>query len=214
MERKRFGVSPLIAAIQSKNLAAVQQALDDGAALEESDIHGYPGLPLRTACFGGDLAITQELIKRGADLNAPTADGPGAPIRLAMRAGHREIVSLLLANHCPIPYGVDIPQNLFARAEELAAPSRRERDADFLDDFALPSASESAAPESDLFEDDNMIEFVNSMTNNALLQTQPGITYDVDHSLISRDFENRTGAWEKIDVVEESRHSGRRGREI
>lgn len=210
--KKRFGVSPLIAAIQSKDLSAVQHALDAGAALEESDIHGYPGLPLRTACFVGDVAITKELIKRGANLNAPTGDGPGAPIRLAMRAGHREIVSLLLANHSPIPYGVDIPSNLHDRAAELANPGRREREESFLADFDPLVPEPSSIPEKVPYEDDNMIEFVNSMSNNALMQTQPGIGYDMDYRLLNDDFENRNGAWEKIDAAEEARVSGRRGR--
>jgi hypothetical protein len=216
MEKKRFGTSPLIAAIQSKDLSAVQRILDAGAVLEESDIHGYPGLPLRTACFVGDVAITKELIKRGANLNAPTGDGPGAPIRLAMRAGHREIVALLLANHSPIPFGIDIPPHLYARADDLANPGRREREDRFLADFDPPPLPSNAATQSEpaAFEDDNMIEFVNSMTDNALQHTHPGITYDMDYSLLSRDIENQAGGWGKIDATEDAKVSGRRGRNI
>lgn len=220
MEKKRFGVSPLIAAIQSKDLSAVQHALDQGSSLEERDIHGFPGLPLRTACFVGDVAIVKELIKRGADLNAPTGEGPGAPINLAMRAGHREIVSLLLANNSPIPYGVEIPANLLKRADEIAKPPAEEKTPLFDAFDPLLAPPEISVPPSQTVEtppkDDNMLEFVDSITSNALLQTRPALTYDHDYQLLSEDFGNRAagGAWEQIEPFEDARISGRRSREI
>ena len=59
-------------------------ALDHGGDIEEADIHGDPGLPLRIACFKGHIDIVRELIRRGADIHAPNAQGKGGPIRMAL----------------------------------------------------------------------------------------------------------------------------------
>jgi ankyrin repeat protein len=117
MAKPEFKTSALMAAIRNRNLDAVLRALDDGAEVDESDIHGHPGLPLRTACFEGETAIVAELIRRGANVNAPGSDGHGMPIRLAARAGHRAIIDLLVANGAEIPHGVLID---FAPPEALA----------------------------------------------------------------------------------------------
>lgn len=78
-------------------------ALDHGADIEEADIHGDTGLPLRIACFKGHVDIIRELIRRGADIHAPNAQGPGGPIRMAHRGGHHKIVDLLLAHGAELP---------------------------------------------------------------------------------------------------------------
>lgn len=96
MTKKSFTPSKLVEAIRAGNLGGVIHLLDQGADLEERDIHGFPGLPLRTACFGGNLGIVRELLKRGANVTAPASDGPDAPARLARRAGHQGIVDLLV----------------------------------------------------------------------------------------------------------------------
>lgn len=109
--------SPLIAAIRSGSLLAVSNALDDGANIEESDMHGQPGLPLRTACFSGNLEIVGELIRRGANVNATGSDGPGMPLRLAQRAGHPAVIALLIKHGAEIPADVPVdPQLLFNTA--------------------------------------------------------------------------------------------------
>lgn len=78
-------------------------ALDHGADIEEADIHGDSGLPLRIACFKGHVEIIRELIRRGADIHAPNAQGAGGPIRMAHRGGHHKIVDLLLAHGAELP---------------------------------------------------------------------------------------------------------------
>lgn len=88
--------SKLIAAIRASHLGGVLLALEDGADANEADIHGHRGLPLRTACFEGNLAIVRELLQRGADPNAGASDGPGAAMRLALRRNHQDIAALLL----------------------------------------------------------------------------------------------------------------------
>ena len=88
--------SELMNAIRAGNLDGVLLAIGHGANLEEADMHGFPGLPMRTACFAGHYDIVLALIEHGADVNAPTAEGNGAPLRLAQRAKHQHIVSLLL----------------------------------------------------------------------------------------------------------------------
>lgn len=102
--------SELIGAIRSGHLSAVIAALDNGADIEESDIHGHSGLPLRTACFGGNSEIVAELIRRGADLNARGSDGVSQPLRLAVRCKQRSIALLLIEHGAKIPDGVEISQ--------------------------------------------------------------------------------------------------------
>jgi len=102
--------SELIAAIRSGKLSAVIAALDAGANIEESDIHGHAGLPLRTACFGGNPEIVGELIRRGADVNARGSDGASQPLRLAVRCKQRSITAMLLEHGAKIPDGVQISQ--------------------------------------------------------------------------------------------------------
>ena len=114
-------------AIRAHDLAATVRALDEGCDVDEADIHGHRGLPLRTACFEGETAIVEELLRRGADINAPGADGHGMPIRLAARFKHRSIVEMLIAHGAEIPHGVsiDLPTPLIESIDltgEIAPP--------------------------------------------------------------------------------------------
>lgn len=133
--------SKLIDAIHAARLSSVIVALDDGADIEAPDMHGFKGLPLRTACFEGNLAIVRELLTRGADINAAASDGPSAPLRLALRKGHQDIIALLLQQ------GAQIPQGLSLNADHyngIANP--------LLEDAEVPTLPESQP-------DSNIIEF-------------------------------------------------------
>ncbi|HEX6733181.1 MAG TPA: hypothetical protein VF096_00095 [Azonexus sp.] len=123
MSAKSFAPSPLIAAIRAGRPEKVTAALDAGGDLEEADIHGCAGLPLRTACFEGHAAIVGELLRRGADVNALAADGPGAPIRLALRGGHPHIAALLLDHAAQRPPGIDLAADILARIAPAPADS-------------------------------------------------------------------------------------------
>lgn len=101
--------SELHKAIERGDLSAVVAALERGADIEATDIHGAPGLPLRTACFRGHDQIVVELIQRGANIHASNADGSGAPLRTAARGKHWNIVNLLLAHGAAKPPGLDLP---------------------------------------------------------------------------------------------------------
>lgn len=101
--------SELQKAIEQGDLRAVVAALERGADIEAADIHGDPGLPLRTACFRGHASVVVELLKRGANIDAPNADGSGAPVRMAARAQHIDIVQILLQHGAAQPPGVKLP---------------------------------------------------------------------------------------------------------
>lgn len=112
--------SKLIEAIRSGSIMAVSASLDDGADIEEADVHGYPGLPLRTACFTGNLAIVRELLTHGANPNSATGDGPGAPLRLALRCRHLEVAAQLLQVGSELPPGISLPPEIHGiRCEPL-----------------------------------------------------------------------------------------------
>jgi len=129
MTAKRLTTSNLIEAIHAGLLSGVVNALDQGADIESTDMHGWPGLPLRTACFEGNLGIVRELLTRGANVNAAASDGPGAPIRLAMRKGHQDIVALLLRHGAQTPEGIASPSDTTEampdRAEVLTQPESK-----------------------------------------------------------------------------------------
>lgn len=95
--------SALRRAIEQGDLRAVQVAIEDGANIEEADMHGDPGLPLRIACFKGHADIVQELLRRGANARAPNAHGTNGAIRMAAKARHHQIVKLLIAHGAELP---------------------------------------------------------------------------------------------------------------
>lgn len=76
------------------NLELVQQLLDAGADVNNSDVWGHT--PLISACWSGHKEIVQILLERGADPNATTPRGLPA-IHFADKVGHPEIVELLKA---------------------------------------------------------------------------------------------------------------------
>lgn len=106
--------SALRRAVEQANLRAVQVALEHGANIEEPDMHGDPGLPLRIACFKGYAAIVFELIRRGANIHAPNGQGPGGPIRMAAKGQHHRIVQLLIAHGAELPADQAEPKKLIA----------------------------------------------------------------------------------------------------
>lgn len=112
--------SALRRAIELGDLRAVQAAIENGANIEEADIHGDPGLPLRIACFQGHSEIVRELLRHGANIHAPNAHGADGPIRIATRAQHQQIVKLLLEHGAELP---DAPAD--SKAEDRR--KRRER---------------------------------------------------------------------------------------
>lgn len=149
MTTKGLTSSKLISAIRAGRIGAVIDALDEGADIEEPDIHGHNGLPLRTACFEGNLAVVRELLSRGANPNAAASDGSCAPLRLATRKGHRNIVDLLLKNGAtPL---ADSPISIDAPALEFE-PS----------DHKIDLRVRQQAPRPEPASTDNVIEFTPS----------------------------------------------------
>jgi hypothetical protein len=169
------GLTPnnLIEAIHAGRLSGVINALDNGNDVEMPDMHGFSGLPLRTACFEGNLAIVRELLSHGANPNAVASDGPGAPLRLALRRGHQEIVALLLQNGAVVPEGVVI-------APEIS------------DIQCAPLPGEAIVPSLPESKPDNIIEFSSSSLpppSEPLLEDDAETTghYGTETSLLSMD---------------------------
>jgi len=143
MTAQGFTTNNLIEAIRTGRISDVISALENGDDIELPDIHGYGGLPLRTACFEGNLAIVRELLKRGANPNANSCDGPGAPLRLALRRSHHEVADLLRQT------GADLTGEPASNPEAGAASS-------------LPLQDEEPTPTLAASEPDNLIEFTSS----------------------------------------------------
>lgn len=111
--------SPLMQAVRAGALLGVVHALDAGADVNEPDVHGHPGLPLRTACFSGNVAVASALIARGAKLDVGADDGPYAALRLALRAKQYAIVALLLEHGATVPPNVEIDRSLLPLNDNL-----------------------------------------------------------------------------------------------
>lgn len=160
MSQQKNHQSRLIEAIRIGRVSSVTAALDNGADIEEPDMHGCRGLPLRVACFSGDLGVIRELLQRGADVNAPAHDGPGAPMRLALRRGHKDVISLLLQYGAAIPEGVKLDidtlgnissEALVSKAEGPLLPLALTEESSSLPSFELP---ELALPQTETLETD------------------------------------------------------------
>lgn len=132
--------SQLIEAIRSGSLISVINAIDDGGDIDQPDVHGFRGLPLRTACFTGNLAIVRELLGHGANPNAEASDGTGAPLRLALRRKHFDVAALLLQAGAIIPDGVSVDPAVYAIS-------------------CAPLALEASAPSLPVSPDSNIIEY-------------------------------------------------------
>ncbi|MBP6188914.1 MAG: ankyrin repeat domain-containing protein [Azonexus sp.] len=168
MTAKGFTSNNLLDAIRAGSLSGVISALDNGDDIELPDVHGCRGLPLRTACFEGNLAIVRELLNHGANPNAVASDGAGAPLRLALRKGHQNIVDLLLESGATPNAGTATPlDSLEGPAphlpdEAIVTPSQAHDPGNIIEysSSSLPLPS-SEASEPSLTEDltDNTIDF-------------------------------------------------------
>lgn len=165
MTIRENSTSNLIKAIHAGQISDVITALNEGADIDAPDMHGYRGLPLRTACFEGHLAIVRELLMRGANVNAAASDGPAAPLRLALRKGHQEIIALLLQQGAQIPQGSALPANV----TELT-----------LDDAVLSEIPESKP-------DNNMIEFSHNDSFPALDLLDTPSQFGTETNVLSMD---------------------------
>ncbi len=168
MTNKGFIPSKLIESIHAGRLSGVINALDDGADIEEADMHGSRGLPLRTACFEGNLAIVRELLTYGANPNAAASDGPSAPLRLALRRGHKEIAALLLQQGARIPDGLAIDPAILAITSE-------------------PLPGETVAPSLPEEKPDNIIEFTPTQLRFATTETDESESFGTETNALSMD---------------------------
>jgi ankyrin repeat protein len=167
MPAKGLTTHKLIEAIHAGSLNGVINALDDGEDIEMPDMHGYGGLPLRTACFEGNLAIVRELLNHGANPNSDASDGPGAPMRLALREGHHDIVDLLVQEGALVPDGVGI-------STEISDISSN----------ALPEAA-STSPWAT--KPDNIIEFSSSIMPLPTDEADTPTHFGTDTNVLSMD---------------------------
>lgn len=86
----------LVKGIMQGSLKALVDALAAGADIESPDVHGFTGFPLRVACSLGHRILVLELLRRGAQVNTLSKDGPAGPLRMAKRGKHDDIVALLI----------------------------------------------------------------------------------------------------------------------
>jgi hypothetical protein len=193
MTAKRFTPNKLIDAIHAGSLSGVLNALDDGADIEMPDMHGSRGLPLRTACFAGNLAIVRELLNRGANPNAIASDGPGAPLRLALRKGYQDVADLLVQKGAKLLEDVTpLPKTRDALLpNEVVTPSLPEAKPDNILEFSPSDIRPPAADTIDTLSPEskpgNLIEF---STSDTLLPTDDAETtahFGTDTSLLSMD---------------------------
>lgn len=184
----------LIDAIHSGSLSGVLNALDNGGDIELPDMHGYSGLPLRTACFEGNLAIVRELLNRGANPDAIASDGPGAPLRLALRKGHQDITDLLLQKGAIPPDGMVLPA-VILDAPSVPLPdeitksieTRPDNVIEFTHSIAPPPSGEAIYPPLPDSKPGNLIEFSSSDLPLSADEAEEPSHFGTDTSLLSMD---------------------------
>lgn len=183
----------LLEAIRAGSLFAVSAAIDDGADIEEADVHGNPGLPLRTACFEGNLPIVRELLSRGANPNTTSGDGPSGPLRLALRRNHKEIAALLLQNGARIPDNLNVPADvLLIECAPLpidqAVPRLPTEDSDNLLEFTATAITPiEASDDAMTVIHDNQLEFTPSTLRFAIADAQPEESFGTETRALSAD---------------------------
>ena len=91
--RNRNGETSLSLAAYKGKLPFVKRLVEAGA---DVNLYGWP--PLIYASFNGHAAVVDYLLKKGAEVNARTANGSTA-LLFAARFGHLEVVELLLQNN-------------------------------------------------------------------------------------------------------------------
>ena len=191
--------SKLLTAIRAGKLADVIDALDNDADLEEADSHGCIGLPLRTACFEGNVDIVRELLNRGADLNAIAADGPGAPMRLAQRGKHQAVIELLIERGAANPYKTKVlaePAALFPPPQATTAETPLEPAAEepTPENLTLATTATQDAPAFDAALDlavtDNLIEYTpTTIPDHPIEELDLTACYGVDTNLLDFDLQ-------------------------
>ncbi|EAQ87533.1 predicted protein [Chaetomium globosum CBS 148.51] len=91
--------TPLLHAIQQRNLPLTLHLLSPPNPHNPNPppLGFYGRTPLQTASLLGDLPLIRALLSAGADANAPGGNNGGLrALALAARAGHREVVDVLL----------------------------------------------------------------------------------------------------------------------
>lgn len=124
----------LVKAIMQGSLKSLVGALAVGADIEAPDVHGFAGFPLRVACSLGHRILVLELLRRGAQVNTLSKDGPGGPLRMARRGKHDDIVALLIkygAKHLEEASreekpAMPVPEPVIRHETSLVAPSPAE----------------------------------------------------------------------------------------
>jgi ankyrin repeat protein len=107
LEKNAKNPPDLLKAIRTGHLTTVIAALDSGVPVELDDGKGNPGLHLAMACFLGHAEIVRELILRGAKLNFSDNAIPNSPLSMAVRAGKKEVIKVLIENGAVVPEGMD-----------------------------------------------------------------------------------------------------------
>jgi ankyrin repeat protein len=96
--------TPLLLAIQFKNLEVIDLLLEHGADLNRPARRGIKRTPLQAACETGSYSIVEFLLRKGARVNDAAAERRGGTaLQLAAKSGSLKIVRLLLDNQAD-PY--------------------------------------------------------------------------------------------------------------
>ena len=95
-----LSISPLVSAINKGNDAQARTLLTQTPALAQGTGKGN-WTPLHYAAYKGDAEIAQQLLKAGADVNAPEKDGY-TPLHLAAQEGKTSVAQVLLKSRADV----------------------------------------------------------------------------------------------------------------
>ena len=86
----------LLDAIEDGDLPRVEQALQNGADVNDNTLYVWGLAPLHLTCCRGHFAIVQYLVNHGANLEATDNSDGMTPLHYACENGHLDVVRYLL----------------------------------------------------------------------------------------------------------------------
>ncbi|KAI2462781.1 ankyrin [Annulohypoxylon bovei var. microspora] len=92
-------ITPLVAAIETKNKDLVQFLIDNGANINKEAFQMVRRTPLQAAAQVGSLEIVELLLRKGANVNAkPALRSGGTALQFAARSGNCNIAMVLMGH--------------------------------------------------------------------------------------------------------------------
>jgi uncharacterized protein len=167
----------LIEAVKSNDYTRVKEFIDSGADINQQDEYGWT--PLNWASGRGDLKIVTLLLEKGADVLKVGRD-QRTPYRIALAAGHVEVVKLLRKAEDDLGEGkVERQPRVYCKAYHLGELRQFSRwTDDRLLSFQEANANDSAENQSNEISDDEIVFIHGDFTVTKSMWHNENVVFD------------------------------------